>query len=157
MHPNEALISNFYKAFSEGDHSTMESSYVDDARFSDPVFPELDASQVRSMWRMFCTSGNDINVTFSDVKADDTDGSAHWEATYKFPKTGRLVHNKIDATFKFQGGKIASHTDNFDIYRWTRMALGPVGVLMGWTPMVKGQVRKQAASQLERFRAQASS
>lgn len=153
MHPNEALISTFYKAFGEGDHATMGRSYRDDARFKDPVFPHLDASEVRSMWRMFCTSGNDIEVTYSDVRADDTNGSAKWKATYRFPKTGRLVHNEIDAAFVFQDGLIVGHTDHFDLHRWTRMALGPVGLLLGWTPLIQGQVRKQAAGQLGRFRA----
>jgi hypothetical protein len=62
------------------------------------------------------------------------------------------VHNKIDASFRFRDGKIAEHTDDFDLYRWTRMALGPVGVLLGWSPLVKGQVRAQAKNQLARFR-----
>ena len=105
------------------------------------------------MWRMFCTSGNDIDVTSRDVKADASRGSAHWEAVYAFPKTGRRVHNEIDASFEFADGLIVRHRDDFDLYRWTRMALGPTGALLGWTPIVKNQVRAQAASQLERFRA----
>lgn len=31
-------------------------------------------------------------------------------------------------------------------------ALGPLGLALGWTPLVKNQVRKQAAAQLDRFR-----
>ena len=84
MHPNEELISRFYTAFAAGDHETMAASYTDDASFSDPVFPHLSADEVGAMWRMFCTSGNEL----------------------------------------------------------------------GWTPFVKGQVRKQAASQLLHFQAQ---
>jgi hypothetical protein len=105
------------------------------------------------MWRMFTTSGNALDVTFADVKADDTSGSASWEAVYAFPKTGRKVHNKISASFEFRDGKIVRHRDLFDFYRWTRMALGPLGTALGWTPIVQGQVRKQAASQLRRFQA----
>ena len=152
MNPNESLISDFYAAFDRKDHATMAASYADNATFSDPVFPDLDADQVRAMWRMFCTSGNEIELTFSDVRADETSGSAHWEAVYAFPKTGRRVHNKIDASFEFQDGKIVRHEDSFDLYAWTRMALGPVGTILGWTPIVQGQVRSQAASQLRRFR-----
>ena len=76
MHPNEELITRFYSAFQKGDHATMEASYTDDATFSDPVFPKLDADEVRAMWRMFFTSGNEIKVDFSDVQADDRAGSA---------------------------------------------------------------------------------
>lgn len=131
----------------------MAKCYADDAKFSDPVFPELDAEGARAMWRMFCTSGNELGVTFHDVQAEDVSGSARWEAIYEFPKTGRRVHNKIQAAFSFRDGLIVTHRDEFDFYRWTRMALGPVGVGLGWSPFVKNQVRQQAARQLSRFRA----
>ena len=154
MHPNAELVTRFYESFATGDHVTMAASYSDDATFGDPVFPKLEADEVRAMWRMFCTSGNELDVTFADVQADDTSGSATWEAVYAFPKTGRRVHNKISASFDFRDGKIAGHRDHFDLYRWTRMALGPVGTVLGWTPIVQGQVRKQAAAQLRRFQAE---
>jgi hypothetical protein len=151
-HPNAQLIDDFYAAFAAKDHAMMARAYADGARFSDPVFPDLDADRVRAMWRMFCTGGNEIDVTHRDVVADDDKGSAHWEAVYVFPKTGRRVHNRIDATFAFTDGQITRHVDRFDLYRWTRMALGPVGTLLGWTPIVQNQVRAQAMAQLERFR-----
>ncbi len=153
MHPNAELITRFYSAFAAGDHETMAASYADAASFGDPVFPHLEVEQVRAMWRMFCTSGNHLDVTFSDVVADDDAGSAHWAADYEFPKTGRPVHNVISASLAFRDGKIVTHRDHFDLYRWTRMALGPAGMLLGWTPIVQNQVRKQAAAQLGRFQA----
>lgn len=152
MHPNAALIERFYAAFAAGDHETMAAGYADDATFSDPVFPELDAGGVRAMWRMFCTSGSDLEVSYGDVDADERAGAAGWEAKYEFPKTGRQVHNQISAKFEFRDGLIVSHRDDFDLYRWSRMALGPVGVLLGWSPIVKKQIRQRAASQLRRFR-----
>jgi SnoaL-like domain len=154
VHENEGLIINFYSAFAAGDHATMARSYADTATFSDPVFPDLNAGDVRAMWRMFCTSGNELVVTFSDVQADDRRGSANWEAVYDFPKTGRRVHNQISAQFDFENGLIMRHRDTFDFYKWTRMALGPPGLLLGWTPIVKNQVRSQARAQLDRFQAE---
>jgi ketosteroid isomerase-like protein len=154
MHPNEELISRFYSAFASSDHATMGAAYTDDASFSDPVFPSLTADEVRAMWRMFCTSGNDIVVEFSDVQADDRSGSANWVAVYQFPKTGRKVRNKISASYLFRNGRIVRHRDDFDLYAWTRMALGPVGTALGWSPIVQGKVRKEAALQLRRFQAQ---
>lgn len=151
MSDNADAIESFYAAFQRGDHATMGALYADDATFSDPVFPSLTADEARAMWRMFCTGGNEIDVEFSDVRADERSGSAHWEATYRFPKTGRTVHNKIDAAFLFRDGKIVRHRDDFDLYAWNRMALGPLGTALGWTPIVKNQVRTQAAAQLSRF------
>jgi ketosteroid isomerase-like protein len=153
MHPNEELITRFYSAFAAGDHETMAACYSDEATFSDPVFPRLDAEQARAMWRMFCTGGNEIQVSFGDVEADERRGGASWSATYAFPKTGRRVDNEISAEFEFAEGKIVRHRDRFDLYRWTRMALGPLGLLLGWSPLVQNQVRAQASTQLKRFQA----
>jgi len=129
----------------------MARCYSDKARFSDPVFPNLEAGQVQAMWRMFCVSETEIAVTFSDVEGGDERGSARWEASYVFPKTRRHVDNKIAASFEFEGGLIVRHVDSFDFYRWTRMALGPAGLVLGWTPVVQNRVRAQAAAQLARF------
>ncbi|MCB0245996.1 MAG: nuclear transport factor 2 family protein, partial [Anaerolineae bacterium] len=60
-------------------------------------------------------------------------------------------HNRIDASFRFQDGKIIQHRDSFSFWRWSSMALGPVGMLLGWSPLVKNKVRRQAAHNLERF------
>jgi hypothetical protein len=65
--------------------------------------------------------------------------------------TGRRVHNKIDATFQFQDGKIIRHHDRFNFWKWSFMALGPVGLFLGWSPFIKNKVRKQAAKNLEKF------
>lgn len=151
MHPNAHLIDGFYRAFAVNDHVAMARSYSDAATFSDPVFPALDAAQLRAMWRMFCESDNEIAVAHYDVDADDRRGTARWEAIYEFPPTGRRVHNKIDASFEFSDGLITRHRDAFDLYRWTRMALGPLGTVVGWSPIVQNRVRGQAAARLKRF------
>ncbi|QDV07207.1 SnoaL-like domain protein [Planctomycetes bacterium Poly30] len=148
MHPNEALLHEFYGAFARRDASAMAAAYADDARFSDPVFPNLDASEVRAMWKMLLERGKDLAVTFGGISADDARGKAHWEATYTFSATGRTVHNVIDATFEFRDGKIVRHVDAFDFWRWSRMALGAKGTLLGWTPLVRNKVRETAARQL---------
>ena len=50
-----------------------------------------------------------------------------------------------------QLGKISEHIDVFDFYAWARQALGPVGLLLGWTPIIKGGVNKKANAQLDEF------
>ena len=92
-------------------------------------------------------------VTFHSVQADAASASATWEAVYTFPKTGRPVHNKVQASFELRDGLIVRHRDDFDLYRWTRMALGPVGAVLGWTPIMQNQVRAQSAALLRRYRA----
>jgi ketosteroid isomerase-like protein len=152
MHPNEELIDRFYKAFARRDHATMAAAYHPDARFSDPVFPDLDHAGVTSMWRMLCERALDLELTHRDVRADDKKGSAHWDADYTFTATKRRVHNSIDATFEFRDGKIIRHYDVFDFWAWSRMALGPAGVVLGWTSIIQNKVRRQAGENLARFR-----
>ncbi|MDI1448682.1 nuclear transport factor 2 family protein [Polyangium sp. 6x1] len=144
MNPNQALIEQFYRSFQKRDAEGMIACYHRDVTFTDSVFVGLDAAEVRGMWRMLCERGKDLTLEFSAVHADDSKGSAHWEAHYSFSATGRHVHNVIDASFEFRDGKIYRHTDRFDLWRWTRMALGPSGLVLGWTPFFQGALRKKA-------------
>ncbi|MCB9676935.1 MAG: nuclear transport factor 2 family protein [Alphaproteobacteria bacterium] len=151
MHDHEALITRFYTAFQNRDGDAMAACYHPDATFSDPVFPALSGREPGAMWRMLTSRAEDLVVRFGEVKADDTTGSAHWDADYTFSATGRFVRNSIDAKFTFRDGLIATHVDDFDFWRWSRQALGVPGVLLGWSGFLKGKVRGQAAEQLGKF------
>lgn len=155
MHPNEKMLTKFYTAFQSRDGKAMASCYAKAATFSDPVFPDLRGAEVGRMWAMLAKGAKDLNITFNAVIADDNAGSVHWEATYTFSKTGRKVHNVIEARFEIKGGKIVRHVDSFSFWRWSGQALGPVGWLLGWTPLVRNKVRRDAAARLAAFRATA--
>ena len=152
MHSNAELISRFYKAFGQKDAEVMAKCYHDDATFADPVFPDLDAPGVRDMWRMLLEA-DDLRVEPSEIQADDSTGSARWDAWYTFTTTNRKVHNIIHAKFEFRDGLIIRHDDHFDFWRWSRQALGAPGVLLGWSPLLKNKVRGMAGSQLKKWRA----
>ena len=149
---NAALINRFYEAFARQDGETMAACYAPDAHFHDPVFQDLHGDEVGSMWRMLCGRATDLAVKHSEVEARADTGSAHWEADYTF-STGRSVHNVIEASFEFKNGLIAEHRDDFDLYAWARQALGPVGLLLGWSPPVQGKIRGQAREGLDEFMA----
>jgi ketosteroid isomerase-like protein len=112
MTDTAALVTEFYSAFQRKDATTMGALYHDQAEFSDPVFPSLDAEHVRGMWRMFCDRpDSDLDVQFSEVRSTGSDSAtAHWDARYTF-RTGRKVLNQIDAAFTFKDGKILRHVD----------------------------------------------
>lgn len=55
------------------------------------------------------------------------------------------------ATFRFADGLIAEHRDAFSFHRWARQALGPVGLLLGWTPILRAVVRRKAGARLREF------
>jgi ketosteroid isomerase-like protein len=151
MHANEKTIREFYEHFAKKDAEGMVALYADDIEFSDPVFPNLKGEEAKAMWRMLCARAADLTVEASAIEADDTSGKAHWDARYTFSATGRKVLNRIDARFTFRDGKIVNHQDRFDLWAWTRMALGLKGALLGWTPLVKNAVRKQADKGLRIF------
>lgn len=151
MHPNRALIERFYSCFQVLDGDGMAQCYHEDIEFSDPVFPKLNGYDAGAMWKMLCSKAQGFELTFDCAQADDATGSVHWEAKYLFSPTGRKVHNKIGASFRFQDGKILQHQDSFNFWKWSHMALGPVGLILGWSPVVKNKVQRQAARNLEKF------
>ena len=152
MADNAELLERFYAAFKARDGDTMAACYAPNARFSDPVFPDLRGSEPGAMWRML-TSGedSDLRVELLEREADETTGSARWVAYYTFPETGRKVENRIKASFRFAGGLIAEHRDEFGFYRWSRQALGTPALLLGWTPILRASVRRRARAGLDEF------
>ncbi|MGY4490496.1 nuclear transport factor 2 family protein [Pseudomonas sp. TE3610] len=148
---NAALITRFYLAFQRLDAEAMAASYTDDVVFSDPAFGTLRGKDAGDMWRMLAARAKDFSLTFDHVHASDNTGAAHWVATYLFSQTGRTVVNDIHARFVFRDGKICEHHDHFDFWRWSRQALGTPGLLLGWSPMLKGKVRQQALKGLRAF------
>lgn len=150
MHPNTGTIENFYRAFQKLDAGAMAEVYHPEATFSDPVF-QLKGDEIGAMWRMLCDSGDDLQVTFSDPIADDSAGTARWEAWYTFKPTGRPVHNVVDAAFVFDNGLVVAHNDSFDLPSWARQALGLSGALLGRTGFMQKRIRERARGQLDRF------
>lgn len=141
------MLKTFYTAFQQKDYAAMQACYHPEASFSDPVFQNLDAKQVRAMWHMLCERGKDLQLKF-DVLSES---QVFWEADYSFSKSGRMVNNKINATFEFKDDLIYVHKDTFDLWKWSGMALGSVGNLLGWTPFFKAKIRKTAMSGLHKF------
>ncbi|MEM9859453.1 MAG: nuclear transport factor 2 family protein [Bacteroidota bacterium] len=150
---HQSLIQKFYNAFAHHDAETMASCYHKNIVFSDPGFGILKGAEVGDMWRMLLErGGKDLVIIYSDVQADKNEGKAYWEAIYNFSKTGRKVHNKIQASFTFKDGLILTHNDHFDFWIWSRMALGLPGILLGWSSFLKKKVQTQARGFLHKYR-----
>jgi ketosteroid isomerase-like protein len=143
-------IDQFYSAFKQRDGAAMAACYHADASFRDPVF-ELRGDRIGAMWTMLCERGKDLRIEHSNVTGGDGVGAADWQAWYTFSATGRPVHNVIHAQFRFRDGRFVEHIDRFDFWRWSRQAVGPAGLLLGWTPMVRRKVRAEANRALERY------
>jgi len=153
MNTNETVINHFYTSFKNKDIKGMQDCYASNAVFNDPVFINLSAIQVRSMWEMLIKSGKDMRIDFTDVHADKQIGTASWQAFYTFSVTGNKVVNKVKASFIIDNGKIISHTDDFSFYQWAKQALGLPGLLLGWSPFLRNKIRKKAAENLRLYMA----
>ena len=152
MHENEKIIQKFYTGFKNSDSNAMIDCYHSEIEFTDPVFPYLKGKSAKAMWAFLGQRRADPNDrTFDHIQADAHQGTAHWEAKYILPQTGRQVHNKIDAEFEFRDGKIIKHTDRFSFWRWSIMGFGPLGFILGWTPFFKAKVRKRLRIMLDEF------
>jgi ketosteroid isomerase-like protein len=148
---NAQLIERFYAAFDARDGAAMAACYAPGAHFSDPVFPDLNGDEPGAMWRMLTAQATELRIELLEHAADGATGSARWRARYVFSQTGRPVVNDVRATFRFADGLIADHVDEFGFHRWSRQALGAPGLLLGWTPLLKAQVRRKAAASLASF------
>ena len=149
----KTTIETFYKAFTNLDANTMVSCYHDDIIFEDPAFGILKGERAKAMWQMLCQSqkGKDFKVVVSDIKGNAINGSAHWEAYYTFSKTGRKVHNKIDAEFVFKEGLIIKHTDKFNLHNWAKQAMGLKGLMVGGTGYFSNKLKSQTNYLLSKY------
>jgi ketosteroid isomerase-like protein len=144
------VITDFYSAFARKDWATMAAYYRDDATFSDPAFPNLNATEVRAMWKMLLSSGSDLRMTFKVIDRSERSAVCEWEAHYTFSTTGRAVHNRIRSEFELRDGLIQRQRDQFNFWRWSRQALGVSGYLLGWSPFLKQKVQGVARARLEK-------
>ena len=62
MHPNAALIEQFYQGFQKKDHAAMAACYHPDIHFSDPVFTDLKGFRAGAMWHMLTERGKDLTT-----------------------------------------------------------------------------------------------
>ena len=148
---NSDTIKHFYTSFQKKDWKGMQDCYHADVHFSDPAFQNLIGNHAKAMWHMLIAASTDLEIKFSDIKEAGEQGECSWEAFYTFSKTGRKVHNQINASFEFRDGLIIRHEDTFDLWKWSRMALGTSGLLPGWSSFMKGKIRKMANQNLANF------
>jgi hypothetical protein len=99
------------------------------------------------MWRMLTGRAEDLSVEL--LEHDET--SAHWVARYTFTQTGRHVVNDVRARFVVRDELIVDHVDEFSFWKWSRQALGPAGLALGWTPPLRSRVRATARDGLDQF------
>ncbi|SFW68645.1 nuclear transport factor 2 family protein [Cellulophaga fucicola] len=149
---NQELIEKFYTSFSNADADGMISCYHDDIVFTDPAFGTLQGDKAKAMWKMLLSRSNaESTITFTDTEATENKGSAKWQAKYAYGPKKRNVVNNVTASFSFLDGKIITHTDNFNLWNWSKQALGTSGYLLGWSSFLKSKIQSKTNNLLNTF------
>ncbi|TDD97960.1 nuclear transport factor 2 family protein [Flavobacterium cellulosilyticum] len=152
MTANEKTIIKFYTALANADANQMCECYHPNIKFRDPIFGLLKGNNVCQMWKMLIVKNKgELKIDYFDIKADNYLGAASWIATYHFSKTNRKVVNSISTLFHFQDGLIIKQNDDFDIWKWSKQAIGFKGFLLGWTGFFQKKIQKQAQKSLLNF------
>lgn len=152
MTANENTLTKFYTAFANADVAKMCECYHPNIHFHDPAFGLLQGEEVFQMWKMLIEKSNgNLKIDFSEIKANEHLGSAKWIAKYNFSKTNRKIVNIIASKFLFKDGLIIKHTDDFDIWKWSKQALGIKGLLLGWTGYMQKKIQEQARKTLKKY------
>lgn len=151
MNVNEHTIHRFYTAFQKRDAATMNGCYDEAILFYDPVFENLVNGEVDMMWQMLLGRADDLVISFTNIVADEEYGTCDWEARYTFSATGRKIVNNVRAHMRFRDGRILEHTDQFNLYDWSKQAFGWRGWLLGWNPFFQGRIRKTARTRLDHY------
>jgi len=146
-------IEKFYEAFHNLDAEKMVSLYHPDIEFEDPAFGKLKGERAKNMWRMLCRSqkGKDFRISYNVSHFEYENANANWEAFYTFSQTGRKVHNRISASFILNDGLIIKHIDDFNLYAWSKQALGLKGFLLGNTYFFKKKLNQRTNKLLDDF------
>lgn len=149
---NKALMNKFYTSFIKKDSKAMGECYHSDIVFKDPVFGTLKGDRACRMWQMLLTyKKEDLKISYDIADVTDEKGKVNWVAEYHFGEKYRKVINNVSGEFKFKDGKIIEHIDTFNMWKWSKQAMGTVGYLIGWTPFMKNKIQKSTNKKLDYF------
>lgn len=151
MHHTE-LLKRFYDSFSAGDAQSMAACYHEDIIFHDPAFGTLKGKSAKYMWEMLLNKkDNDLEIDYKILNANDKQGKVQWTARYGYGPKKRKVVNTVTASFEFKEDKIIKHTDYFNLWAWSRQALGISGYLLGWSSFLKNKIQQKTGKLLNSY------
>ena len=116
------------------------------------MFGELNGDSVKKMWEMLLSNKDaQFKLTFSDIHEKNNFVYAKWQASYYYGPHKRFVVNSVNAKFKFSENKIILHEDQFNLWKWSKQAIGLPGVILGWSNFFKSKLQTEANKKLNKF------
>ena len=147
MNTKEIAI-KFYDAFASADVETLKKLYDEKLIFNDEIFVGLSYEETIKMWSSLLIGNKDMSIKYTIKEYSENKVKVEWIADYLFSASRRKVRNVIIANMEIENGKIIKHTDEFNFYKWSKMALGTLGLLLVWTSFFRNKVRKGAYEKL---------
>lgn len=141
-------VETYWDALANKAATTMASCYAPGATFQDPVF-NLQGVGIGKMRQNLFGSASDLQIQTDPLTVDGNKATGTWHASYTCTMAGRMVHYTNHSTFEAQDGVIVAQQDHFNLWKWTRMALGSNGKVLGCTPLVRKKVRTMATKRLK--------
>ncbi|WP_034924172.1 nuclear transport factor 2 family protein [Gillisia sp. CAL575] len=149
---HKELIQKFYNSFSDGNAKGMIACYHKDIIFQDPAFGILRGKRAKDMWEMLLSNkDSNASINYEILEVDDKRAKIFWKAEYKYGPKRRAVVNEVTANFIFKDGKILKHIDDFNLWAWSKQALGASGYLLGWSSYMKHQIQKKTEGLLSTY------
>ena len=150
MNQNEATIHRFFTAYQNKEYTTMQNCYSKDAVYNSPIYGLINAEHVKAMWEMICKTNEEESLHFEKIELLDHEyTTCDWSLAYYY--TNRRINNKIKSYLRLENGLIIEHTDAFDLYKWSRMAFGLTGLLIGWSKFFQKKIQKSTRNKLSEF------
>ena len=149
---SKELIQEFYNSFAAGDAKGMIICYHEDILFDDPAFGSLQGDRAKAMWEMLL-SNKDTKplITYEILEVNKKRAKVFWTAEYTYGPKKRKVVNKVTANFEFKDGKVIKHIDDFNLWAWSKQALGASGYLLGWSAFMRDQIQKKTGKLLNSY------
>lgn len=149
---SKELIQEFYNSFAAGDAKGMIVCYHEDILFNDPAFGTLQGDRAKAMWEMLLSKKDaKPSIAYEILEVEDKSAKVFWTARYTYGPKKRKVVNRVTANFEFKDGKIIKHSDDFDLWTWSKQALGASGYLLGWTSFMRDQIQKKTGRLLSSY------
>ncbi len=151
----EQILNEFYQSFASGDAQGMVKFYGEHVEFSDPVFGPLKGDRAAAMWKMLLSRRDEsTQISYKILETTENTGKVNWKAEYNYGPKKRRVINHIHSNITIRNGKIVRHIDHFDIWKWSRQALGTPGYLLGWSGFMRNKIRNTVNHMLDKYMSQ---
>jgi len=85
------------------------------------------------------------------VRSQADQAQVRWWLSYTDAASQRPVALHGHSELQLADGLIVQQVDCFDLWAWSRQALGTVGRILGWSDWMQAQLRAQALNRLERW------